>query len=169
MGYRSLANSMRPIEPIIDHSLKPRNPVQDTTPITSHVMSIPNLPRSPTPEIQPSIHVLSVPSNAGGQPPARPTLSYTRIVPSQGHTSNIEPSTVYVPPTHTIVDPGGSRKVKFSKSSNLSKTSNRSKGSSRRFQQRSFHLKRTPYEKVIAFCSMRSTDKIGKRGATWHH
>ena len=27
----------------------------------------------------------------------------TEIVPSQGQTSNIEPSTVYVPPTHTIV------------------------------------------------------------------
>ena len=30
----------------------------------------------------------------------------TRIVTSQGHTSNIEPSTVYVPPTHSnVVNP----------------------------------------------------------------
>ena len=60
-------------------------------------------------------------------------------------------------------DPGGSRKANFSKSSNLNKTSARSKGSLRRFQRRSFHLKRTPCEKVIAFCSMRSTGKIGKK------
>ena len=60
------------------------------------------------------------------------------------------------------VDPGGSKKEKLLKSSNLSKTSTRSKGSSRRFQWRSFHLKRTPYEKIIAFYSMRSTGKFGK-------
>ena len=79
-GYCSLIESMRPIELIIDHPLTPYNPVQDTTPITSHVMSIPNLPRSSapeiqssilvssTPEIQPSIPVWLVPSNAGGKP-----------------------------------------------------------------------------------------------------
>ena len=61
------------------------------------------------------------------------------------------------------IDPGGSKKEIFLKSSNLSKTSTRSKGSSRRFQRHSFHLKRTPYEKFIAFCSMRSTCKIGKK------
>ena len=60
-------------------------------------------------------------------------------------------------------DPGGSKKAKFLKSSNLSKTGVRSKRSSRRFQRHSFHLKRTPYEKVIAFCSIRSTSKISKK------
>ena len=52
---------------------------------------------------------------------------------------------------------------KILKSSNLSKTSTRYKGSSRRFQRCSFHLKRTPYKKVIAFCSIRSTGKFGKK------
>ena len=60
---------MRPIEPIIDHTLTPRNPGQDTTPTTSHVMSMPNLPRSSIPEIQSSIPISSTPSSAGGKPP----------------------------------------------------------------------------------------------------
>ena len=39
----------------------------------------------------------------------RPMLSGTRIVPSQGWTYNIEPSIVYVPPTHTnVVNPPSS-------------------------------------------------------------
>ena len=50
-GYRSLTESMRPIEPIIDHPLTPHNPGQDTTPTTSHVMSMPNISRSSAPEI----------------------------------------------------------------------------------------------------------------------
>ena len=81
-GYRSLAESMRPIEPIVDRPLTPHNPSQDTTPTTSHVMSIPNLPRSFVPEIQPSILVLSTPSSAWGQPLARTTLFDTGIVTS---------------------------------------------------------------------------------------
>ena len=49
VGYRSLADSMRPIEPIIDHAVTPHNSSQITTHITSHVMSIPNSPRSSAP------------------------------------------------------------------------------------------------------------------------
>ena len=101
VGYHSLADSMRPIEPIIDRAITPHNPGQNTT--TSHVMSVPNPPRSSAPGTLPSILVSSVPSSAGGQPPTRPMLSDTKIVPSQGQTSNIEPSIVYVPPTHTNV------------------------------------------------------------------
>ena len=89
MGYCSAVDSMRPIEPIIDHAVTPQNPGQITTPITSHVMSVPNIPRSSTPGAQPSIHVLSVPSNVGGQPSTQPTLSDAEILPSQGQTSNI--------------------------------------------------------------------------------
>ena len=97
---------MRPIEPIINRPLTPHNPGQDTT---SQVMYVPNLPRSSAPEIQSSIPIFSIPSSAGGQPLARPTLFDTGIVPSQGQTSNIEPSTVYVPPTHTnVVNPPSS-------------------------------------------------------------
>ena len=100
---------MRPIEPIIDHVVTPHNLGQITNPITSHVMSVPNPPRSSVPGAQPSIPISSVPSSAGGKPRARPMLSSTRIVPSQGHTSNIEKSTVYVPPTHTsVVNPPSS-------------------------------------------------------------
>ena len=67
------------------------------------------LPRSFALGAQPSIPVLSVPSSAGGQPLARPMLSSTRIVPSQGQTSNIEQSRVYLPPTHTnVVNPPSS-------------------------------------------------------------
>ena len=109
MGYRSLADSMRPIEPIIDRPLTTHNPGQISTPLTSHVMSVPNPPRSFASGAQPLIPVSSVPSNAGGQPPARPTLSDTRILPSQGQTSNIKSSTVFVPPTHTnVVNPPSS-------------------------------------------------------------
>ena len=51
-------------------------------------------------------HYLLVPR---GATPARPTLSGTRIVPRQEQTSNIEPSIVYVPPTHTnVVNPPSS-------------------------------------------------------------
>ena len=100
---------MRPIEPIIDHVVTPQKPGQITTPITSHVMSFPNPPRSSVPEIQSSIPVSSTPSSAGGKPQARPTLSDIGIVPSQGKTSNIEPSIVFLPPTHTnVVNPPSS-------------------------------------------------------------
>ena len=68
VGYRSLADSMRPIEPIIDRAVTPHNPGQITTPITSRVMFVPNPPRFSTPGAQPSIPVSSVPSSAGGQP-----------------------------------------------------------------------------------------------------
>ena len=100
---------MRPIELIIDHVVTPHNLGQITTPITSHVMSVPNPPRSSALGAQPSIPISLVPSNAGGKPPAQPTLFGTGIVPSQGHTYNIEPSIVYVPPTHTnVVNPPSS-------------------------------------------------------------
>ena len=55
VGYRSLADSMRPIELIIDHAVTPHNPGQITTPITYHVMSVPSPPRSSAPRDQPSI------------------------------------------------------------------------------------------------------------------
>ena len=68
MGYHSLADSMRPIELIIDRAVTPHNPGQITTPITCHVMYVPNPPRSSGPGAQPSILVSSVPSNVGGKP-----------------------------------------------------------------------------------------------------
>ena len=109
MGYRSLADSMRPIEPIIDRPLKTHIPGQISTPLTSYVMSVPNPPRSFASGAQPSILVSLVPLNVGGQPLARPTLSDTKVVPSKGQTSNIETSTVFVPPTHTnVVNPPSS-------------------------------------------------------------
>ena len=74
---------MRPIEPIIDHAI--------TTPITSHVMSVPNPPRSSAPGAQPSILVSSVPSNAWGKPLPQPMLSGTKIVPSQGVIPKVGP------------------------------------------------------------------------------
>ena len=101
MGYHSLVYCVRPIEPILDCTVTPHNPGQTTNPTTSHIMYVPNLPKSSAPRTQPSIPVLSLPSSARGKPPARPMLSGTRIVPNQGQNSNIEQSTIYVPPTHT--------------------------------------------------------------------
>ena len=103
MGYRSLADSMRPIEPIIDRPLTTHILGQISTPLTSYVMSDPNPPRAFAYGAQPSIPVSSVPLNAMGQPPARPTLSDPGVVPSQEQTSNIETSIVFVPPTHNNV------------------------------------------------------------------
>ena len=94
---------MKPIEPILDRAVTPHNPGQNTNPTTSHVMSHPNPPGSSAPGEQHSIHVLSIPSSAVGKPPALTTLFGTEIVSSQGHTSGIEKSIVYVPPTHTNV------------------------------------------------------------------
>ena len=85
-GYRSLADSMKPIEPILDHVVTPYNPSQTTKPTTSHVTSIPNPPRSSAPREQHSIPVSSVPSSAKGQPPARPTLHVTGVVAIHGQT-----------------------------------------------------------------------------------
>jgi len=68
VGYRSLADSMRPIEPIIDRPLTTHIPGQISTPLTSYVMSVPNPPRSFASGAQPSIPVSSVPLNAGGNP-----------------------------------------------------------------------------------------------------
>ena len=65
-----LYDSMRPIEPIIDRAVTPHNLGQISTPITSHVMYVPNPPRSSAPGAQPSIPVSSLPSSARGQPPA---------------------------------------------------------------------------------------------------
>ena len=69
MRYRSLADSMRPIELIIDRPIKPHNLGQNTTSTSSHVMFVPNPPRSSTPGAQPSILILSLPSSAEGKPP----------------------------------------------------------------------------------------------------
>ena len=100
---------MRPIELIIDRAVTLHNLGQSTTPITSHVMSVPNPPRYSAPRAQPLILVSPVPSSAGGKPPAQPMLSDTEVVPSQEKTSNIETSTVFVPPTHThVVNPTSS-------------------------------------------------------------
>ena len=44
VGYYSLFDSMRPIEPILDHTVTPHNLVQTTNPTTSHIMSVPNPP-----------------------------------------------------------------------------------------------------------------------------
>ena len=106
MGYRSLADSMRPIEPILDCTMNPHNPRQTTNPTTSHIMSVPNPPGTFAPGAQHLILVSSIPNSAGGKPSAQPTLSSTGIVPSQGQTFGIEKSTVYIPPTHTnVVNP----------------------------------------------------------------
>ena len=61
-------------------------------------MFVPNPPGSFAPGAQHSIPISSLPSSSGGQPLARPTLSVTEIVPSQGQTSGIEQSIVFVPP-----------------------------------------------------------------------
>ena len=109
MGYHSLADSMRPIEPILDRNVTPHNLGQTNNPTTSHIMSIPNPPRSSTPGEQHSILVSSIPSSVRGQPPARPMLPVTGIVASHGQTSSIDKSTVYVPPTQTnVVNPPSS-------------------------------------------------------------
>ena len=109
MGHRSLSDSMKPIEPILDRAMTPHNPGQTTNPTTSHIMYVPNPLRSSAHGEQHSIHVSSTPSSAGEQPPARPTLPITGVVASNGQTSSIEKSTVYVPPTHTnVVNPPSS-------------------------------------------------------------
>ena len=87
--YRSLVDSMKPIEPILDHTMTSHNPGQTTNPTTSHIMSVPNPPGSSTPGEQHSIPISSIPSSAVGKPSARPTLPVTRIVGSHGHTSSI--------------------------------------------------------------------------------
>ena len=83
-GYRSLADSMKPIEPTLDHNVTPHNLGQTTNPTTSHIMSFPNPPGSSTPREQHSILVSSIPSSVRGQPLAQPTLPITRIVASHG-------------------------------------------------------------------------------------
>ena len=70
MGYRSLADSMKPIEPILDRAMNLHNLGQTTNPTTSHIMSVPNPPGSSALGEQHSIHVSSIPSSVGGQPPA---------------------------------------------------------------------------------------------------
>ena len=49
VGYRSLADSMKPIEPILDRNVTPHNPGQTTNPTTSHIMYVPNPPGSSAP------------------------------------------------------------------------------------------------------------------------
>ena len=73
---------MRPIEPILDHTVTPHKLGQTTNPTTSHIMSIPNPPRSFAPGAQHSIPILSLPYSAVGKPLTRPTLSIIEIVPS---------------------------------------------------------------------------------------
>ena len=75
--------------PIIDRTVTPY-PGQNTNPTTSHITFVPNPPRYSTPGAQPSIIFSPSPSSAEGKPSARPTLSGTKIVPSQGHTYGIE-------------------------------------------------------------------------------
>ena len=94
---------MKPIEPIIDHAVTLHNPGQTTNPTTSLITFVPNPPTSFAPGEQHTIPVSSIPSSAAGKTLARPTLPVTGIVASNGQTSSIEQSTVYVPPTHTNV------------------------------------------------------------------
>ena len=84
VGYRSLVDSMRPIEPILDRTVTPHNPGQTTNPTTSHIMSVQNPPGSSAPGAQHSIPILSLHSSVGGQPPTRTTLPVTGIVASHG-------------------------------------------------------------------------------------
>ena len=84
MGYRSLADSMRPIEPIPHCTVTPHNPGQTANTTTSHIMSIPNPPKSFAYGAQHSILVSSIPSSAGGKPLTRPMLYVTGIVASHG-------------------------------------------------------------------------------------
>ena len=106
VGYRSLIDAMKPIEPILDHIVTPHNPGQTTNPTTSCIMYVPNPPESFAPREQHSILVSSISSSAERQPLAQPMLHVTRFVASHGHTSSIEQSIVYVPPTHTnVVNP----------------------------------------------------------------
>ena len=84
MGYHSITDSMRPIELILDFTVTPHNLGQTSNTTASHIMSIPNPPESSAPRAQHSIPVSSLPSSARGKPPARPMLSGTGIVPSQG-------------------------------------------------------------------------------------
>ena len=69
-AYPSLDDSMKPIEPILDHAMTPHNPGQTTNPTTSHIMSVPNPLGTSTIGAQHSIHVSSIPSSSKGQPPA---------------------------------------------------------------------------------------------------
>ena len=68
VGYRSLANSMRPIEPILDQTVTPHNPGQTSNPTASHIMYVPNPLGSFKPRAQHSIMVPSLPSSVGGKP-----------------------------------------------------------------------------------------------------
>ena len=70
MGYHSLADSMRPIEPILDRTVTPHNLGQTTDPTTSHIMFVPNPLGSSAPGDQRSIPISSIPFSVGGQPPA---------------------------------------------------------------------------------------------------
>ena len=88
--YCSLVDSMKPIEPILDHGVTLHNPGQTTNPTTSHIMYVPNPLGSSTPREQHSIPVSSIPSSVGGKPPAQPTLPVTGIVANHGQTSSIE-------------------------------------------------------------------------------
>ena len=67
-GYRSLVDSIKPIEPILDSNVTPHNPGQNPNPTTSHIMSVPNPLGSSAPGEQHSIPVSSTPSSVGGQP-----------------------------------------------------------------------------------------------------
>ena len=60
MEYRSLVDSMRPIEPILDCTVTPHNPGQTSNPTASHIMSVPNPPKSSAPRAQHSIPVSSL-------------------------------------------------------------------------------------------------------------
>ena len=68
VGYNSLADSMKPIEPILDRAVTLHKPSQTTNPTTSHIMSVPNPLEYSTRGEQHSIHVSSTPSIVGGQP-----------------------------------------------------------------------------------------------------
>ena len=69
VGYRSLADSMRPIESILDCIVTPHKLGQTSNPTASHIMSVPNPHGSSAFGVQHSIPISSSPSSAGGKPP----------------------------------------------------------------------------------------------------
>ena len=100
--YHSLADSMKPIEPIETS----HHPGQTYDPIVSNVRYVPIPPMTSMDGGKPSTPIALEPFNARGKPPKRSMLPTSGVVTNNRHTSTTGPSSLYVLPTNTnIVNP----------------------------------------------------------------
>ena len=105
-GYRSLFETLDPIDDVPPRGMSPHNPGQTSNPKFLNPRSVSSPPITSLAWGKSSSQMVLVHSNIGWKPPVQATLSFTGFSTSTRHTSIVGQPTVVVPPTHAnMVNP----------------------------------------------------------------